>query len=1364
MAAVLAITKQKAEAMRLAREQAAAVNEMSKRAKTDPPPYTFEELIGKGAYGRVYRGHHVPTQKVVAIKVMEVDAPDYRAVRDFKDESIKDFVHESRVMQRVKDAGAKNINMIIEAISIHSQLWLVCDYCPGGSVKTLMRATRDRLEERFIVPIARELAIGLKAIHDAGIIHRDVKAGNVLIHEEGRLQICDFGVAGILQSNIDKRRTWIGTPHWMPPEMFSAKNMGMGPAGDGGTGSGPNSGGYGSEVDVWAYGCTLFECSTGAPPNSNLRERMQIGRQLSRAPPRLEGEKFSEQLRSLVSFALNTDPASRPTMADILTHPYILNTEQCYPTSSLRELVRIYYQWSQSGGQRMSLFNPGGAMAAAFPGTNPLDEEDDWNFSTTDNFERRFSLVDFDQISASLSSLGVYDGERQVDSSQPYSPPALPSHSPAMSALPPLAEPFDDSDKPHATSTAPLVTANMTPAQQANFDERVKRGAEAMQGLFDEAKPDYKYVTKKDFVPVQERDTSLANPVDRSSVASTFLELNLGSFDSAHYAAGAAGIPPLSAQLADCDGQTVRPAGRIAGEQDNGNASTSIEIRASVLDPRFSVDNGHEDYAYQQPSGPRPPTMEWKFPTDGMATTSAEAASALNGPSEDDEETFKRADGPRPPTMEWTFPAMAMASEEESTIKPDKGAQSAPRNARPPTMAWRFPDTGTDAATGQAQSPLESGGVGKLGTTPDDHQDQFITARDTRGKDTKDRPPTMAWTFPSMEQMTSDGQNGEGEDDPSATVREIRDSADSSHSPAPPSQQHLTPPTIEYDNDGNSQEDGPDSGPGDTIVASPTVSPDERQWDPITAPAIELGPEAQQHEIDRANETEPSHEGGAEGHRSRRRPTFQSQPLSRSNSQSQSRSRGQHPSQSQSQSRHRQGQHGGHSPSSSSSTSRLRTLPRIETDYPPHRGRGMSVSRSISRPSTATSSDTDPFRFDGPGSPIIIGKEQGLATPPTVPTLDGPGSAIEEGEEEEQADAGWSNQGQWQGQPQGPGGGHSPGQGTAGDIRSLPGHNNLIARRSSRQHLGMLLASSMSAGGDDQQAPSHPPQSWQMPILGSTALRPSATVHASHSAQPSVSSERRMLRSATLPVSMSGGVDSHNGEPGGSSAALRQHAAGSAGGSMTVPPTSSPANLGPSAASSLAANAAAMHSPSLSIQSHEQPRSHLHAPSAAAVQPHSASPSNTQLRTTPQSHAHMQSRQPSTAHAATSPAPPSPIPSSDSSTLTTLHAPSQSQSQSEQPLHAHSQLYSHPHPQPHQQLPIFPAIDLPDPAILGGLEIEGSDELLAAELDRLLTTLVSGLTATQQSLALCRASASPAPDGGGEVSSDHEQTTTYAAW
>lgn len=136
--AMAAITKHKAEAIKLARDQAHAVREMCRRSKTDVPPYEFEELIGKGAYGRVYKGREMPSGRLVAIKVLDIDSLDYKSLRDYKDESIKDFIHETKVMKQVKDSGAKNINELIEAISIHSQLWLVCEYCPGGSVRTLV--------------------------------------------------------------------------------------------------------------------------------------------------------------------------------------------------------------------------------------------------------------------------------------------------------------------------------------------------------------------------------------------------------------------------------------------------------------------------------------------------------------------------------------------------------------------------------------------------------------------------------------------------------------------------------------------------------------------------------------------------------------------------------------------------------------------------------------------------------------------------------------------------------------------------------------------------------------------------------------------------------------------------------------------------------------------------------------------------------------------------------------------------------------------------------------------------------------------------------------------------------------------------
>lgn len=124
---------------------------------------------------------------MVAVKIVEVDSPDYEAKREAKDDTIRDFVKEITVLQQLKDSKAQNVNIIYEAFSFASQLWIVSEYCPGGSVHTLMKATpKQGLEEDFIVPIARELAIALKYVHDAGIIHRDIK--------------CKFSLSGLATS------------------------------------------------------------------------------------------------------------------------------------------------------------------------------------------------------------------------------------------------------------------------------------------------------------------------------------------------------------------------------------------------------------------------------------------------------------------------------------------------------------------------------------------------------------------------------------------------------------------------------------------------------------------------------------------------------------------------------------------------------------------------------------------------------------------------------------------------------------------------------------------------------------------------------------------------------------------------------------------------------------------------------------------------------------------------------------------------------------------------------------------------------------------------------------------------------------
>lgn len=380
---------------------------------------------------------------------------------------------------------------------------------------------------------------------------------------------------------------------------------------------------------MWAYGCTLIEFATGNPPNSGLRERMQIGRQLNRNTPKLDSDDYSQGLKDLIAYALDSNPATRPTMADILTHPYIAETEEDYPTLSVAELVRNYYQWSQRGGQRVSLFHPGGAAAAELPGAEETDE--DWSFSTTDGFERRFSVIDLDQIAASLAEMEE----------------AISPTTPAPDSD--LGDEFNEAD--------------LNPEDKANFDERVRRGAEAMEGLFNEDMPSYTYETKRDFVPIQPSpppsDLPLRTETDRSSVTSTFIDIDIGSFDSSHYAAGTPAAQPF--QLADAD--TIR-ANRSSIRIPRGSNDSSSQSSNSDIDINESQDEGFK------PSGPRPPTMDWKFPSFSMAPPEdgepeaepAEAEGQKDEPAAEptQEENFtdeKRA------TMEWTFPVMGSQPE-----------------------------------------------------------------------------------------------------------------------------------------------------------------------------------------------------------------------------------------------------------------------------------------------------------------------------------------------------------------------------------------------------------------------------------------------------------------------------------------------------------------------------------------------------------------------------------------------------------------------------------------------------------------------------------------------------------------------------
>ncbi len=492
-AASAVVTKQKERTMQIAQEQQQALAARLKKNNIEMPPFEFLELIGKGAFGRVFKANDLTRNKVVALKVVDVDPHDFKVHYLEKDESIQTVLHEIKILTQLRDSNATNINLIIDAFPIHSQLWIVTEYCPGGSLHTLMQGVGSKLEEKYIIPVARELAIALKAIHAAGIIHRDVKAANVMIHENGSLQLIDFGVAGLLQTSKDKRSTIIGTPHWMPPEMSSQL-----------VNQGPSTVDYATEIDVWAYGCTLYEIATGNPPYHKAEPGRKLTMMLKRSAPTLKQKDFSDGLVDLVEYIMKTSPQDRPSMISILQHPYLSNTEEEYPTNSLADLVKMYYRWEYSGGQRLSLFMPGGAEAAAFPTIG--DDDGEWNFSTTMNF----------------------DAQHMAEAAS-FPRPSAPAPFAMHKAKPSLNMSFSMSDAPQSVDDEIEVTItepHNKPATASAPGGNVERGEKSLRAIFDLSAPE---VTKPSLdrsvsdLPLRNASSGLAvhKEVDKSATVKT---------------------------------------------------------------------------------------------------------------------------------------------------------------------------------------------------------------------------------------------------------------------------------------------------------------------------------------------------------------------------------------------------------------------------------------------------------------------------------------------------------------------------------------------------------------------------------------------------------------------------------------------------------------------------------------------------------------------------------------------------------------------------------------------------------------------------------------------------------------------------
>lgn len=240
--------------------------------------YTRLECIGRGAYGEVYKGMDRRTAKVVAIKILNLDTDE---------EEIADTQREISLLSQLQGPATCNITKYHGSFLEGSKLWVIMDYAAGGSIRGLMKATV--IEERAISIIIRQVLNALDYIHQQGIIHRDIKAANILLTETGQVQLCDFGIARSITRNSMQRYSFVGTPYWMAPEVIREGTP------------------YNLKADIWSLGITTYEIALGNPPYADHDPKTALMMLAQGKPPKLSGP-FSVAMKDFVSLCLTPNP------------------------------------------------------------------------------------------------------------------------------------------------------------------------------------------------------------------------------------------------------------------------------------------------------------------------------------------------------------------------------------------------------------------------------------------------------------------------------------------------------------------------------------------------------------------------------------------------------------------------------------------------------------------------------------------------------------------------------------------------------------------------------------------------------------------------------------------------------------------------------------------------------------------------------------------------------------------------------------------------------------------------------------------------------------------------------------------------
>ncbi|XP_044932733.1 serine/threonine-protein kinase PAK 4 isoform X2 [Mustela putorius furo] len=271
----------------------------------DPRSYLDNFIkIGEGSTGIVCIATVRSSGRLVAVKKMDLRKQQRRELLFNEVVIMRDYQHE-------------NVVEMYNSYLVGDELWVVMEFLEGGALTDIV--THTRMNEEQIAAVCLAVLQALAVLHAQGVIHRDIKSDSILLTHDGRVKLSDFGFCAQVSKEVPRRKSLVGTPYWMAPELISRLP-------------------YGPEVDIWSLGVMVIEMVDGEPPYFNEPPLKAMKMIRDNLPPRLKNlHKVSPSLKGFLDRLLVRDPAQRATAAELLKHPFLAKAG---PPASIVPLMR----------------------------------------------------------------------------------------------------------------------------------------------------------------------------------------------------------------------------------------------------------------------------------------------------------------------------------------------------------------------------------------------------------------------------------------------------------------------------------------------------------------------------------------------------------------------------------------------------------------------------------------------------------------------------------------------------------------------------------------------------------------------------------------------------------------------------------------------------------------------------------------------------------------------------------------------------------------------------------------------------------------------------------------------------------------